>query len=498
MTSRSRSTSLIALALAAGLLSGCTLGPNFMRPKAPAAQDYAAQPMPDKTVASNVAGGESQAFIKAMDIPGQWWTLFHSEQLNKLIDEALRNNPSLQAALASLRQARENVYAENGALLPQVTGSAGATREKEPEALIGIPSVGSPVFNLYNASISVAYNFDVFGGTKRQIESLEAQAENQRYQAESAYLTLTSNIVTAAISEASLRAQIAATQEIIGYEGQQLEVLRHQFELGGASRSDVLAQEVTLAQTRATLPVLNEQLTQTRDQLIALAGRLPSQDGVETFELSALQLPTQLPVSLPSKLVEQRPDILAAEAQLHSASAQIGVARAAQFPNLTLSAQAGVDSLTPNKIFTMPSLLTSIGGNVAGTIFDGETLYHKKEAAVAAFQAAEAQYRGTVIQAFENVADALRALQYDAEALQAQLAAEQSANDSLNIAKVQYQAGAITYLTLLNAEQQYQSARINLVKAQATRFADTAALFQALGGGWWNRNDTAASSDAAH
>ncbi len=492
MTIRRHAAGLVTLALAAGLLTGCTLGPNFSRPKPPAADGYSAQPMPAKTAASDVAGGAAQEFVKAMDIPGQWWTLFHSEPLNRLIAEALRANPSLQAALASLRQARENVYAQSGALLPTVTAGAGVTREKEPAALTGFPNV-SPVFNLYNASISVGYNFDVFGGTKRAIESLQAQAENQHYQVESAYLTLTANIVTAAISEASLRAQIAATQEIVSAEEQQLEVLRHQFDLGGASRSDFLAQEVTLAQTRATLPVLAGQLTQTRNQLLALAGRLPNQDGSETFELTGLQLPTALPVTLPSKLVEQRPDILAAEAELHAASAQIGVARAAQFPNFTLSGQAGLDALEPNKIFTMPSLLTSLGANVAGTVFDGEQLYHRKEAAIAAYQAAEAQYRNTVILAFENVANALRALEYDAEALRAHLAAEQSAADSLHIAQVQYQAGAITYLILLNAEQQYQSERINLVKAQATRFADTAALFQALGGGWWNRNDTAAA-----
>ncbi|HEY1721849.1 MAG TPA: efflux transporter outer membrane subunit [Magnetospirillaceae bacterium] len=477
------------------LLAGCTLGPDFKKPAAPQADGYTAQPLPAKTDSAKVAGGNAQEFVRAMDIPGQWWTLFHSDALNTLIEEALRANPSLQAAQASLRQARENLYVGNGALMPVVTASGGITREKEPEALTGFGV--SPAFNLYNASVAVSYNVDVFGGEKRQIESLEAQAEFQRFQVESSYLTLTSNVVTAAVSEASLRAQIQATEDIIGSEEEALTVLRNQFNLGGTSRSDVLAQEAAVAQAKATLPLLTSQLTQTQNQLAALAGRLPNQKQSEIFDLASLQLPPQLPVTLPSKLVEQRPDVRAAEEQLHAASAQIGVARAAQFPNFGISAQFGADALQPNEFFGAPAMLASIGGSVTQTLFDGDQLYHKKEAAIAAYDATEATYRSTVLQAFENVANALRALEFDAEALRAQLAAEQSAADSLSISRSQYQNGAITYILLLNAEQQYQTARINLVKAQATRYADTAALFQALGGGWWNRKDVAAPSDAA-
>jgi NodT family efflux transporter outer membrane factor (OMF) lipoprotein len=293
------------------------------------------------------------------------------------------------------------------------------------------------------------------------------------------------------VTEASLRAQIAATEDIISAEEEQLQVLRNQFQLGGTSRSDLLAQEATLAQTRATLPVLRSQLTQTRNQLAALAGRLPNQESAESFDLASLTLPEQLPVTLPSRLVEQRPDVRAAESQLHAASAEIGVARAAQFPNFGLSGQFGTAALETNRLFGTPAMIASLGASVAGTLFDGDTLYHKKEAAIAAYEATDAQYRSVVLQAFQNVANALRALEFDAQALRAQLAAQQSAADSLSIARVQYQNGAITYIVLLNAEQQYQTARISLVKAQATRFADTAALFQALGGGWWNRTDIA-------
>jgi len=487
---------LLASAALSAVLAGCTLGPDFARPKPPAVDSITGQPLPAKTQAADAPGGGAQEFVKAMDIPGQWWTLFHSEPLNHLIVEALAANPSLQAAHASLRQAQETLAAQAGSQYPTVGASIGASRDKLSDVQSGFPGV-SPVYNLYNASVNVSYDFDVFGGIKRQTESLEAQAEYQRFQVESAYLTLTSNVVTAAIQEASLRGQIAATEDIIGAENEELAVVHSQFEAGGIARTDVLLQEANLAQQRATLPPLQDQLTQTRNQLIALAGRLPSQDGAESFELTAMQLPQQLPLTLPSKLVEQRPDVRAAEAQLHTASAQIGVARAAQFPDFTLSGQAGVGALHLDQLFLPVSRLANLGANATQTLFDSDALYHKKQAAIAAYDAAEAQYRSTVLGAFQNVANALRALEFDAEALKAQLAAEQSAADSLSLARLQYQAGAVTSLTVLNAEQQYQTARIALVKTQAARFADTAALFQALGGGWWNRADVAQAA-ASH
>ncbi len=495
MPRSARLAASLAATIVLGLLGGCTLGPDFVRPKPPAVDGYTAQPMPAKTAAADVPGGGAQEFIKGMDIPGQWWTLFRSEPLNRLIEEALRANPSLQAAHASLRQARETLAAQQGTRLPSVTAGGSAARDKISDSQSGFPGV-SPTYNLFNASVSVGYDFDVFGGEKRQTESLEAQAENQRFQLESAYLTLTSNVVTAAVQEASLRAQIAATEDIISAESEQLGVLQQQFQLGGTSRSDVLLQEATLDQERAGLPALQNQLSQTRNLLVALAGRLPSQDGKESFELTALQLPQQIPVSLPSKLVEQRPDVRAAEALVHSASAQIGVARAAQFPDFTLSGQVGVSSLHLEQLFVPASRLANLGGSVAQSLFDGDALYHKKQAAIAAYDAAEAQYRNTVLTAFENVADSLRALDFDATALRAQLAAEQSAADSLSIARLQYQAGAITYVNLLNAELQYQTSRIALVKAEGARYADTAALFQSLGGGWWNRTDAAEAASA--
>ncbi len=491
-----RTVSYLAAAAAVTAIAGCTVGPDFLRPSAPATKSYTPEPLAPQTVASDIAGGEAQRFLEGEDIPGQWWTLFHSPQLNSLIDQALKANPSLQAAQASLRQAQENVYAEQGALLPQVNANLSSTRQKSSGASFGNPNSIGP-FTVHTASVSVSYGADVFGGEKRQIESLQAQADNQRFQLEATYLTLTSNVVVAAVQEASLRGEIAATQDIIQAESAQLDVLRQQFELGGASRAAVLAQEATLAQTKATLPPLQKQLAQQRNLLAVLAGRLPSDEPSETFDLANMRLPQDLPVSLPSKLVEQRPDIRSAEAQVHAASAQIGVATANMLPQITLTGSYGSSASKIGDLFSPGHAIWSLGGGLLQPIFHGGTLEHEKRAAVAAFDASAAQYRNTVLTAFQNVADTLRALQSDAQALNAQVAAERAARDSLELSRSQYQLGAITYASLLDAERTYHQARITLVRAQADRFADTAALFQALGGGWWNRTDVAADSTAA-
>jgi NodT family efflux transporter outer membrane factor (OMF) lipoprotein len=473
-----------------GLVSGCVVGPDFGRPAAPAVDGYTPEPLSAPTTGAAVTGGAAQRFIPGEDIPGQWWTLFRSEALNSLIEQALKANPDLQAAQAALRQAKENVYAEQGAFFPSVSAGASAERQKTSVA----SSTGSSIYNISSASVSVSYTLDVFGGTQRQVESLAAQAEYERFQLEASYLSLTANVVTAAVTEASLRGQIVATQDIIDAEAEQLEVVRRQFGLGGASRADVLSQEAALAQTQATLPPLQKQLAQQRNQLTTFIGRLPSEDSGAAFELSSLLLPQDLPLSVPSVLVEQRPDIRASEALLHEASAEIGVATANQLPQFTLSGEFGSSALKLGSLFSTGTTLWSLTSGVTQSIFDGGTLLHRKRAAVAAYDQAEAQYRSTVLSAFQDVANALRALQFDAETLAAQVAAERSARASLDISRQQYQAGAITYLTLLNAEQTYQTAHISLVKAQAARYSDTAALFQALGGGWWNRADVAADA----
>ncbi|HTI86615.1 MAG TPA: efflux transporter outer membrane subunit [Alphaproteobacteria bacterium] len=476
-------------------LSACTVGPDFLRPKAPDVDAYTPAKLPDKTASAPGPAGAAQTFVSGRDLPYEWWTLFRSEPLNRLVSDALKVNPDVQAAEAALRQARETYYAEQGGLYPEVDGSLSAQRQRSAGALQG--RTGTTTFNLYRASIDVSYGLDIFGGERRLIEARAAQAEFQEYQLEATYLTLSSNVVGLAIQEASLREQIAATEDIIGAQTDQLDVVRRQFELGAVSRSDVLAQEAAVSQTRATLPGLSKQLAQTRNQLTSLAGRFPSQNIEQTFRFGDLALPEELPLTLPSKLVEQRPDVRAREALLHAASAEIGVATANQLPQITLTGSVGTAATQFSDLFKSQSLIWSAGAGLAQSIFDGGRLDHEKKAAVAAFDQAAAQYRSTVLTSFQDVADALHALQNDADALAAQAEAERSAADSLALARDQFNAGAINYLTLLNAERTYQQSRISRVQAQASRYADTVALFQALGGGWWNRSDLASGQPSS-
>ena len=492
---RTRKLALLATLLSATFLASCTVGPDFQRPKSPDVKGYTADSLPASTASAATTGGDAQSFAVGRDIPGQWWTLFHSDPLNALVEQSLKNSPDLRAAEAALRQARENLYAEQGSLFPSVDAKAAASRQRVSGATQGRNT--STTFNLYQASVDVSYSLDLFGGERRLIEAQAAQAEYQQYQLEAAYLTLSANVVALAVQEASLREQIASTEDIIKSESDQLNLVRRQFELGAVSRAEVLTQEAQLAQTRATLPNLQKQLAQTRNQLAALAGRFPSQEIEQSFKLADLKLPTELPVSLPSQLVEQRPDVRARESLLHAASAEVGVATANQFPQISLDASYGFAATRTGSLFNTGSQVWSLGGSVLQPIFRGGTLEHEKKAAVAAYDQAAAQYQSTVLQAFRNVADALRALTSDAEAVRASTDAAQSASDSFALSQEQYKNGAINYLILLNADRAYQQARIALVQAQATRYADTVALFQALGGGWWNRTDTVAAGDSA-
>lgn len=392
-----------------------------------------------------------------------------------------------------MRAARENVLAQEGSLFPQVSASGSGTRQVVSNASQNQSGNSSP-YNLYNASVSVSYVLDAWGGTRRQVEALQAQAEYQQYQLEATYLSLTANVVTAAISDASLRAQIDATNDIIKSEEEQLKLVQRQFELGAVAQSDVLSQQSNLAQTQATLPPLQKQLAQQRNQLMAYLGRLPSEDRGEHVSLSSLTLPRDLPVSLPSALVRQRPDIAAAEATLHKATATVGVNVANMLPQIQISSSYGRNGLTPSSLFSPGTAAWSVAGSLSQTVFDGGTLYHDKEAAIASREQAFATYKSTVISAFRDVADSLRAIEADANTLKAQLAYEKAAQDSVKISRTQYMAGAVTYPSVLTSEQNYQQAVIARVKAQAQRFSDTAALFQSLGGGWWNRVDQTAQS----
>ncbi len=480
--------------LPALVLSACAVGPDFKTPEAPKAARYTEQALPATTASAQAAGGEAQRTVDGRDIPAQWWTLFHSPALNSLIEDALKNNPNLQQAEAALRAAQENVYAQQGAYYPSVSANFTPSRQKDALGTVTSNAAsGAGVYNLHTVQLNISYVPDVFGGNRRQVESLQAQSDAQRFQREAAYLSLTSNIVTAAVQEAALRAQIAATEKMVRLEQETLDLTKRQSELGAVPEAAVAAQLAVLAQTQAQLPPLQKQLAQQRDLIAALAGRLPADMPHETFELSALQLPQELPLSLPSQLVRQRPDVRAAEENLHAASADIGVAVANMLPQFSLTAGGGSVATQLSNLFKSGTGFWNLAGGVTQPLFEGGTLLHRKRAAEATYDAAAAQYRATVIAAFQNVADTLQALHADADALQAAATAERAAADSLAIAKRQVELGDMAYITLLSAEQTYQQAAMNLALAQANRYADTAALFQALGGGWWNRDGNASN-----
>jgi NodT family efflux transporter outer membrane factor (OMF) lipoprotein len=479
---------LIAI-LALLLTTGCAVGPKFKQPPPPDVSGYTQTPLSTTSSKSTVVGGEAQRFLEGRDIAGEWWTLFRSKPLNDLIERSLKANPDIKAAQAALLVARENTLAQRGAYYPSVTGGFSATRAKSSSNLSSVTNTNVLNYSLYTPQVSVSYVPDVFGLNRRTVESLRAQQEQTRFALVATHITLSSNVVAGAIQEASLRAQVDATHEIITINTDMLQILRNQYATGYVSRLDVAAQESQLAQVAATLPPLMKQLAQQRDLLARLSGGFPSQDLPEKFELSSLQLPQELPVSLPSQLVEQRPDVRQAEENLHSASALIGVAVANRLPSFALTADAGSMALVFSRMFSGGTGFWDVAAGVTQPIFDGGTLLHRERAARAAYTQAAEQYRSTVLTAFQNVADTLNALLQDADALKAAAAAKDAASVTLDLARKQYQSGYANYLSLLNAEQAYQQAVINLVQAQANRYADTAALFQALGGGWWNRAD---------
>src|SRR3984957_4208930 len=418
-------------------LWACAVGPDFAPPPPPPVDGYTPETHPAATASSLVAGGAAQKFDMGGDIPGEWWTVFHSKDLDALLAEGLKANPNLQGAQAALWQAKENLYAQAGKLLPSIDANASAERQQFSPATFG--SAGAPsIFNLYQTTLNISYAPDVFGGTRRQIEATAALADYQRFELEATYLTLTSNIVTAVVQEASLRGQIEATRDIIKAETDQLDVVRHQFDVGAAARTDVLTQQSEVATAQATLPPLQKQLEQQRHVMLALVGRFPHDASHDHLTLASLRLPTDLPLSLPSQLVEQRPDVRASQTQLHQASAQIGVAIAARLPQLNLTAQYGSAALTPATMFTPATAMWTVAAGGTQPIFHGFSLLHQQRGAEAAYDQADAQYRNAVLAAFQNVADTLRALQLDAAALKAE-------NSALRAATATPAAGQGTY-----------------------------------------------------
>jgi NodT family efflux transporter outer membrane factor (OMF) lipoprotein len=465
------------------LLAGCAVGPDFAAPAAPDIAAYDVTPPPPLT-----ADG-AQELQPGEQIPAEWWTLFHSDSLNRLITQAIAGNPDLASAEASLRVAQDNLAAGDAALFPVVSASFSSQRQKTSAAANDGLFPGY-TYTLHNASVGVSYGLDVFGGTRRAIEGLQAQADAARFEKEAVYLTLTANVVTAAITEASLRDQIEAAQTVIEDQEKTLQILQARFTSGAVARSAVSQQQATLASAKTALPPLEHQLAVTRHLQSALIGKLPAGEFEAKFTLADLTLPAQIPLSLPSKLVEQRPDIREAEENLHAASAAIGVAEAARLPEITLSADIGSMANVLSKLFSPGNGFWDFGGAAAETIFDAGALADKEDAARDTYDQAAAQYRKTVIAAFQDVADTLHALQADAQSLNARTDAEKAAADSLSLIQTQFTAGAVSMAELLNAEQLEQQAKSALVQAKAQRYADTAALFAALGGGWWNRDAT--------
>ena len=502
--------SRVALTLVITALAGCAVGPKFHPPAAPKDAGFTTTPLPPATSSSPALAGDAQRFVAGQDVSFDWWRAFGSEALDALVEQALRANPSVPAAQAALRQAQELVYAQRGYFYPSVAAGYSFERQKVEGNTASTSAPGQQgngqnlapsapaqplLYNFHTAELTVGFTPDVFGANRRKVESLEAQAEIARFELEATYVTLASNVVAAAIQEASLRAQLDATRAIITSNEKSLEVMREKYRRGYASALAVAAQDAQLAQARAMLPPLERQLEQTRDLERALAGQLPNQELSQTFELGSLKLPTDLPLSLPAKIIEQRPDVRAAAEQIRSANAEVGVAVAAMLPQFSITGAAGGAANEFGWMFRDGGPFWNVIAAVTQPLFAGGTLLHTKRAADQGLRQAAAQYQQTVLAAYQNVADTLHALLTDADELAAADAAERAARVTLDLTLEQMHDGFTDYLSELAAETAYDQAELSLIQAQMVRFGDTAALYQALGGGWWNRTAQVAAAN---
>lgn len=473
-------SAVLTLVLGVG---GCALGPRYQPPAAPAVGAYTHAPQPHATASSPGQGGLAQQFIYGARLSEQWWRLFRSAELDTLIRQALADNPGLAQAKARLRQAQAAMAAAAGIFYPQINGNLGASRQKTSSASSGGRFPGQ-IYSLYSGDLAVSYYPDFFGVNRLVYKGAKAQVDYQRYELDAARLTLIGNVASAAISAAGVRAQIDAIRAIIANEKRLLDLTQTQYQAGAVPYLNVVNQRSQVATNEASLPGLEQQLATYRHQLAILAGEFPAQWRSETFRLDGFTLPQRIPVSLPSTLLQQRPDIRAAEAQLRYANAQIGVAAAQMYPTLTLTANFGQNSTTLSKLLDSAGNVWSLAGNLVLPIFRGGTLEAQKQEAIATYDATLAAYRQTVLGSFQQVADALRALEHDAEMLHAQHQALEAAREALRLSETSYRAGAVDYLSLLTAEAQYNNARLGYIRAQAQRYLDTVGLFVALGGSW--------------
>ncbi|GBR26360.1 efflux transporter outer membrane subunit [Kozakia baliensis] len=472
-------------------LSACAIGPNYRQPEAPAHAGYQTGASPDTVRATPDAGaaGAGQRLVQGADTPGDWWSLFQVPELNALVSRALANNASLKAAQGSLKAAYEQTKVQGAPLLPSISAMFNPTRNKTAHAFSPVPGDNSYLYNVHTLQLNISYQPDLWGGLRRQIESQAAQGEMQRFQLEATTNTLINTLIIAVITQASLNAQIKATQEIIANQQHVLDVMEAQQKLGDISEANVMAQRAALTQVQATLPPLHLQAEQAHDQIAMLVGTTPNEILPEAT-LDEFRLPPTLPVTLPSQLLEQRPDIRAAASQIHSSSAQVGIAIANRLPNVQLSATPGEAVNAMSQFFTPGYGNWTIGATLAQPIFQGFELWHLEREARANLLAATEQYHNTVLTAIQNVADTLHALSDDADALSISAANEDAATKSLKISRGQLSSGDISPLLLRNAQQVELQAKLNLIAAKATRFTDSVALFQAVGGGWWHRNDS--------
>jgi NodT family efflux transporter outer membrane factor (OMF) lipoprotein len=476
-----------ALLLVCLLLAACASEP-VQPPQVPSTDSYTPTPVASTTASADVHGGEAQRLVAGQDIPAEWWTLFRSPALDRLVRDALENSPTLARAGARLRQAEEDYGARSGTQYPRVDAKLSANRVDVQPKSLGVQAlpVAMPL-NLFLASVSVSYTLDLFGSTRRELEALRAETDYQRYELEAARLMLAGNVVTAAIREAALREQLELTQEMIALQGRSLAIAERLEQIGSAARADVVAQRLELAQTRAALPDLQRQLDQVRHRIAVYTGRPPSAPGIPEFRLSELQLPPELPLAVPSELARQRPDIRAAEALLKQAGARVGVATANLYPQITLSANAGSLASNGGDFLSGGTGFYLLGASLAQPLFHGDELQSKRRSAVAAYEQAGAAYREAVLLGFQNVADTLRALETDAVKLKERAEAAVQARSYHDIISARYEAGGVSFLSLLDAQRKLRGARLEQAQAIADRYADSAALLQALGGGWWKK-----------
>lgn len=477
----------LGLVSVAAWLASCTHEPP-RPPDLPAAAQYVPGAAIEQTAAAGgFPGGQAQRFVAGLDVPAQWWSLFQSPALDALVRQALQNSPTLAQAEARLRQAQEERGARAGATQwPAVNAKLSANRVD-----VGADSFGGPglpasfPLNLYLASVAVSYDFDLFGANRHELQALQATIDQQRHELDAARLMLAGNVVTAAIREAALREQIACTEQIVALQQQRLAIVERLQQIGTAAQADVVAQRLELAQTRALLPELQRQLEQLRHRLAVYTGQAPGAAQLPQLRLAELQLPAELPLSLPSQLARQRPDIRASEALLQQAGERVGVATANLYPQIVLTANVGSLATHAGDLFGGGTLFQLLGASLSQPIFRGGELQAKRRASVAAYEQAAAAYRQAVLLGLQNVADVLRALQADALKLQQRAEAAEQARLQQQILAARYAAGGVSLYVLLDAERHLQSALLDRTQAVADRHADTAALLQALGGGWW-------------